>query len=209
MVGVTSGDGVEGGRQMRYQLEVFAISVADAVRRVGGLMFDRSLAGWRVRVCTDDASNARALAILGAEIGSAEPIDAVIHREECVGFPDLHVAGPQFRASVGRSSLDLDSEALRLGPQMSDEPTGLLQPVRRKPSSAARAFKAQALHAAGLDVSMETWESFWATNAVDRGPDGCFTPGAQSRPAFAQWCDASRDLTRPPSLNVVGEFPSG
>ena len=54
---------------MGYQLDVVTASVAEAVRHVGGLMFDRSAAGWRVRVVTVDTAHRQALTILGTALG--------------------------------------------------------------------------------------------------------------------------------------------
>ena len=61
---------------MSYRIDVVNQSVAEAVRHAGGLIFDRSRAGWRVRVVIDDAANSRALSILGACAGLDTCIEA-------------------------------------------------------------------------------------------------------------------------------------
>jgi hypothetical protein len=52
----------------RYRCEVVAPSVAEVVRCAGGLICDRSLSGWDVRVTSlNSAGPEKALTILGAE----------------------------------------------------------------------------------------------------------------------------------------------
>ena len=63
----------------RYEFQVFAADVADAVRSIGGLIFDRAMAGWDVSVVVDSHSGRdiddRPIRILGARVsnGPARP----------------------------------------------------------------------------------------------------------------------------------------
>lgn len=119
-------------RMPNYQLDVIGLDVADVVCSAGGWLCDRVLAGWDVRVTLTDDGDPRPLRILGLGCGE--------RRSEPVA---LAVAGT------------LSGHALRLGHAEvtvwgADRLTGL-QPVRHVVSAAARAFKAHALVAAGLD----------------------------------------------------------
>ena len=78
VVGVTLSCSTEES-DVGYQLDVVTGSVAEAVRYVGGLMFDRSGAGWRVRVVTEDRAHRRALTILGTVTESPEEHDDSLH----------------------------------------------------------------------------------------------------------------------------------
>lgn len=62
------------------------------------------------------------------------------------------------------SLIDPRAELLLWGQEVGDEFTGLLHPVGHELSTAARAFKAQALRSAGLDIRVEAYEQFRAGN---------------------------------------------
>src|SRR5690606_31689638 len=74
--------GSRGGAIVGYRVDVITDSVSEAVRHAGGLMFDRSRAGWDVVVLTDDPDNSRALAILGARTQGPGQLDDRFHRRE-------------------------------------------------------------------------------------------------------------------------------
>jgi hypothetical protein len=52
--GVAAADHASAGTILRYQLDVVAASVGDALRSVGGWMCDRARAGWDVNVMVAD-----------------------------------------------------------------------------------------------------------------------------------------------------------
>lgn len=104
-------------------------------------MCDRSMAGWTVTVRTDDISHRQALLILGAEIRAFEQPAAASETSQTVV------------AQADRPP----EEAARVG----------LQPVKHRLSSAARAFKAHALRAAGLDSCVEASETLWVSDDPD------------------------------------------
>src|ERR1700728_618089 len=72
--GVQAGGGVQqtqprvDGLDIRYRLDVVALSVLEVVTHAGGWLFDRVMAGWDVTVrVADDHANGRPLQILGAQ----------------------------------------------------------------------------------------------------------------------------------------------
>ncbi|MGH3583318.1 MAG: hypothetical protein ACRDUB_17130 [Mycobacterium sp.] len=121
----------------KYQLDVIGVDAADVVRSAGGWLCDRVMAGWDVQVTLTEDGDLRALHILGLRIGE--------RREEPVALAVAGGLGVQVQAALTRGGAEVmvwDADRL----------TGL-EPVRYVLSSAARAFKAQALAAAGLDPS--------------------------------------------------------
>ena len=65
----------------RYQLQVFAPNIADAVASVGGLIFDRAMAGWDVTVVVDGSDGGslegvddRPIRILGARLAGPDRV---------------------------------------------------------------------------------------------------------------------------------------
>lgn len=145
---------------MGYRIDVVTESVPEAIRHVGGFIFDRGRAGWRVVVVTDDVAHRRALTILGAVIESPGLGDGV-------GTTDPHV---RISASVvgGGTALGDPAQHLLWG-RPAPETTGRLHPVRHHLSAAARTFKAQALYCTGLTATVEPWESFWADEPTGVG----------------------------------------
>jgi hypothetical protein len=57
-----------GGYQDRYRLHVVATNIADVVTSIGGLIFDRAMAGWDVTVTVDGNADDRAIRILGGRV---------------------------------------------------------------------------------------------------------------------------------------------
>ncbi len=136
---------------LRPRLIAIAPSMVEAVRFAGGWLFDQVMAGWDVTVLTSDHADSRPLRILGAR---AVDLEATLARP---------VRGPCLQAIAVRGDL-YDSDAgvrrmvLGLGESLAeirfwgDPPEdldGTAGPVRHRLSMAARAFKAQALAAAG------------------------------------------------------------
>ncbi|KUI27096.1 hypothetical protein AU196_00700 [Mycobacterium sp. IS-1742] len=145
--------------------------VREAIRHVGGLMFDRRRAGWQVVVVTDDTAHSQALAILGARI---QPLDQA-------GVPSS--AGPEIRTEVspigGRAAhggggrrREPPAQRLLWGRQSDHGSTSDRHRVRHDLSPAARTFKAQALYATGLAASVDECEHFWADGSL--GAFGCW-----------------------------------
>ncbi len=121
----------------RYELDVIGVDAADLVRSAGGWLFDRAMAGWDVQVTLTEEGDLRPLQILGLRIGQ--------RRDQPVALAVAGVLGGQVQTALNRGGAEVTVwDADRL--------TGL-EPVRYVLSSAARAFKAQALAAVGLDPS--------------------------------------------------------
>lgn len=197
---------------MGYQLDVVTAEVADAVRAVGGLMFDRGLAGWKVRVVTDDIDHSRALRILGADA------DPPAHLADAQSRPDrvvrtLVLPVDQFTGDprslvAGSMETEPPAELLLWGRHVSSDVTGLLQPVRYGISSAARRFKEEALRCADLDGLVEPWEQFWASNILDQPPFGHLGLSEQ-RLEDTESRNAVAARTHAPPAKVVGGSPHG
>ncbi|MQY31243.1 hypothetical protein NRB56_68520 [Nocardia sp. RB56] len=130
--------------------------MTDAVRNVGGWMFDRVMAGWDVTVLISGAEDVRPLQILGAN---------VLELERSLGSqghgPMPHaiaVSGDLFEADarVRRGVLDAlehgTAEVLVWGDNCPVELDARIGSVQHRLSVAARAFKAQALTAAAISA---------------------------------------------------------
>lgn len=157
---------------MVYQLDVMANSVADAVGRAGGVICDRALAGWEVRVFSTARCDPRPLAILGAASGTGEAPDdprrpwtqpgpRVLVMPMDKVAPNGRVRGHLQQSLAGRHV-----DVLLWGQDSPVELTDLLEPIRHDLSAAARAFKAQAALAAGLSVPAKGHEEFWAAPGI-------------------------------------------
>jgi hypothetical protein len=60
----------------RYRLHVVATNIADVVTSIGGLIFDRAMAGWDVAVAVEGNADDRAIRILGPQriVGDVHPV---------------------------------------------------------------------------------------------------------------------------------------
>lgn len=139
-----------------YQLDVSGRDVADVVQHVGGWLYDRARAGWDVAVAVSDGQDVTALRILGV-------------RTERPGPDGDATAPPRAFAVAASVGAIADDDTLRhhvtttlkrgvaevtLWGGAGDEATGVAHgatPVEYVLSAAARAFKTQALRAAGID----------------------------------------------------------
>jgi len=148
-------------------MAAIAPTAADAIESAGGWLFDQALAGWDVTVITTEQADGRALRILGVRDRTLETVlsyhadgsclsaialsAALFARDERVramvvsavekGLPELRVWGdPDDVAEADFSGIGLDGTAF----------TYTASTVAHRLSSAARAFKAQALAAAAV-----------------------------------------------------------
>jgi hypothetical protein len=194
-----------------YQLDVVTASVAEAVRYVGGPMFDRSCAGWRVRVVTEDTAHRRALAILGTDTPAPEVHNDSLHNPNRV-VRSLLVPIEQFTKdsqthAVQDTKLEPPAEVLVWGQHVNSGSTDLVHPVRHELSAAARTFKAEALRCAALDTRVDCWEEFWAAKILDPAPFGHLLLNPQGLHALGAPEPTANNRARSPS--VVGGFPRG
>jgi hypothetical protein len=138
-----------------FRMAALGPSAADVVRFAGGWLFDQGMAGWEVNVLTRDRSDPRPLQILGACVHDLDTMLASpAVRGACLQAiavrADLYDSDARVR-QIARNVLETGSAELRLWGdlQAADLEHGA-EPVRHELSSAARAFKAQALAAARL-----------------------------------------------------------
>lgn len=196
---------------MGYQLDVVSASVAEAVRYAGGLMFDRSAAGWRVRVVTDDAAHRRALTILGTHTQSPEQRDDALHNPNRVVrslvLPVAQLTVDPRTPAVQDAEIESPAELLGWGQHVNSESTGLLHPVRHELSAAARTFKAEALRCAGLDPRVDACEEFWAAKTLNPAPYGHLRPNPHRSHDIGAPETTVDDRAR--SQLLVGGFPRG
>ncbi|ETW26009.1 hypothetical protein [Mycobacterium gastri] len=137
---------------LRYRLEVVATSTVDVVHAAGGWLYDRVTAGWEVTVLLPGGGGTRPLQILGARAADLE-----------TGLTESRPWGQSLAVSAGALAADdrvrdrvLEALEYRSGEVAlwGDKwPWGLnraISPVRHVLSLTARAFKRQALKAAGI-----------------------------------------------------------
>lgn len=136
-------------KAMQYELNVVAADVAGVVSGIGGWLFDRAMAGWRVSVAADDCADERALRILGLKAvdlnGLWRSAEADVVAMTAIGT-DRFESGDQV-GTLRRSGADV----VFFGAQGPDGVGGAVDRVQYRPSAAALAFKAHALAVAGAD----------------------------------------------------------
>lgn len=157
-----------------YRMELMALDVADAVRHAGGWMFDRVASGWTVIVILPKCSDPRSLRILGVQV--VAPEDALVI-DEC-GPPaviatraELHRDDKRIRRRVDDAVERRHSEVvIWAGQEYQPDSVPNLRVVHHRLSSAARAFKAQALIALGAPIAVDPVESFQSLAATSFSP---------------------------------------
>jgi hypothetical protein len=154
----------------RHQFRVVAADVADAVISIGGLIFDRAMAGWDVSVVVVADSERdiddRPIRILGARVTNmpAEPQRAAMlpARQILAVAADVIVNNDAVRRQVLAAGNDPATEVLLWG---GDHPPSLnckYIPVRHRPSAAAHVFKSHALAAGGAMTAQSADEGFYS-----------------------------------------------
>ncbi len=127
-------------KPLRYELNVVAGDVAAMVASIGGWLFDRAMAGWRVSVAVDgcelESADERALWILGVK--AVDPSMLWPSEADAVAM-----------TAIGTGRVESDDPALRTpgdlvlyGPH---PPRGAIRRLQYRPSAAASAYKAHAL----------------------------------------------------------------
>jgi hypothetical protein len=142
------------GEQLRYRLDVVAASAVDVVQSAGGWLYDRVMGGWQVTVLLPPGGDTRPLRVLGVEavrLDSDAAAAAMGRRNQ-----SLAVSAEAFAADAGVRQKVLGALDDRLTevalwgdgwPLRVDRGMTRVQHVL---SAAARAFKGQALTAAGI-----------------------------------------------------------
>ncbi|MFZ0227610.1 MAG: hypothetical protein WA488_27015 [Mycobacterium sp.] len=154
----------------RYQFQVVTANVTDAVMAIGGLIFDRAMAGWDVSVvvqgdidrCIDD----RPIRILGGKVGhlAGRP-----NRAETLPRPhilavatDVLVRSQAVRRQVAAAGDDNGTEVLLWGRFQPPNLNCRIVAVRHRPSAAAHVFKSHALAAGGATAVQPADEGFYS-----------------------------------------------
>ncbi len=132
-----------------YRLDVLAAGVAEVVEAVGGWIYDRAMAGWRVTVHLAEAGDVRPLRILGAHAGdlatypvSARPVAGLAVSAVLADTDD------RIRHQVG-AAVASGSTEVALWDRRPHGLAGRREVVEYRLTSAARTFKSHALLAAG------------------------------------------------------------
>ena len=152
------------GGSLRYELNVIAANVADAVAAVGGWMFDRGAAGWDVNVVIHGDHDGQPLRILGVGSLELDPwlSDASHHRHRGAGIAvasDLLGTDDRIEAEVRIALRRGDIEVVQWG---APRPPCRVDSTDYRLSAAARIFKAHALAAACLpDTPVSDSETLW------------------------------------------------
>ena len=138
---------------MRYRLDVVAPTVLDAVKFAGGWVYDRVMAGWDVTILVRDDEDGRPLEILGAEVRDLESVLASWeqrpHPQTIAVAADMFDSDSRVHHHVLNALEQGATEVTLWGERPPAELDESVDSVQHRLSAAARAFKAQALAAAG------------------------------------------------------------
>ena len=154
----------------RYQFQVVTANVADAVMAIGGLIFDRAMAGWDVSVVVqadaDRGIDDRPIRILGAKVGkpTGRPNRAeTLHRPQLLAVAsDVLIRSQAVRRQVLAAGDDNGTEVLLWGRFQPPKLNCRFVPVRHRPSAAAHVFKSHALAAGGATAVQHADEGFYS-----------------------------------------------
>lgn len=137
---------------MRHRLDVIAVGTGDVVHTAGGWLYDRVMAGWQVNVLLPRGCDTRPLRVLGAQVvDAAAGLDMSGPMSQGLAVSvEAFVADDRVRALVRKAVAGRLTEVALWGEGW---PLGADRGLTRTHytlSAAARAFKAQALRAAGM-----------------------------------------------------------
>lgn len=141
----------------RYRLCVVAYDAAELIASAGGWMCDRMRAGWDVSVAVAESRDLRALQILGvtplvAEQGFESAVDGPTPAAIGVA-PGILESNGNIRREVLRALDECVTEVTVWGTALPRGLRGRFDRSQHQLSSAARAFKAHSLAAAGIPVA--------------------------------------------------------
>lgn len=137
---------------LEYDLTVIARGAQDVVRAAGGWLCDRVRAGWKVSVFTGTADAPAAAGVLGVRVlpADADPVGLVRSTSAALAISaELLDADQVLRAEVLRAVDRCGVELTVWGATPAGFLAGRMTTTRHQLSGAARAFKSQALAAAG------------------------------------------------------------
>ena len=144
----------------RYQFRVVAAGVADVVTSIGGLIFDRAMAGWDVSVVVDgDSIHDRPIRILG---GTVTTLVALPRPHTLAVATDVLARSEAVRRMVLAARSDVATEVLLWGRRRPPQLNCKFVPVLHQPSAAAHVFKSHALAAGGAYAVHLAEEGFYS-----------------------------------------------
>ena len=152
----------------RYQFQVVTGNVTDAVTAIGGLIFDRAMAGWDVSVVfdggTDRVIDDRPIRILGGRVAKRleDRVGPLSRPHMLAVATDMMVKSQAVRRQVLAAGNDKGTEVLLWGRHHPTNPNCRFVAARHRPSAAAHVFKSQALAAGGALVSQQADEGFYS-----------------------------------------------
>jgi hypothetical protein len=154
----------------KYQLQVVARNIADAVMSIGGLIFDRAMAGWDVSVLVDGeidgAVDDRPVRILGAHLTKRMPgpnYAAALPRPHMLAAAtDVMIKSDAVRRHVLALGNDSETDVLLWGRHHPTNFARTFVAARHQPSAAAHIFKSHALLAVGAQAIPRADEGFYS-----------------------------------------------
>jgi hypothetical protein len=159
----------------RYRIEAMALTAADVVRSLGGLLFDRRCLGWDTFVLLDDCADVRPLQIIGADCADLEPaLNMPAHpRAAAIATSvQLYRSDPRVCARVNAAIDSGLTEVVLWGQTDSVGPKPQLIAVTHHISQVAATFKTHALAAARAESPTDiVIEKFLTTRATWQQPD--------------------------------------
>jgi hypothetical protein len=159
-------DRATASKVLRYQLNVFAASMADVVASAGGWLCDRARAGWDVNVMVADGGDPRPLNILGASARNLnEGFSSTVRSSSRVGAlavsAEILDADQRVRDEVVHLLKRGLTEVTLWGSKWPVELGKPTDAVEHRVSSAARAFKSHALAAADASADCAASETLF------------------------------------------------
>ena len=154
----------------KYQFQLVARNIADAVLSIGGLIFDRAMAGWDVSVVIDGeidgAVDDRPIGILGARLAtrmSGPNYARALPRPHLLAVAtDVMVKSDSVRRHVLALGHDTETDVLLWGRHHPTNFARTFVAARHQPSAAAHIFKSHALLAVGAQVIPRADEGFYS-----------------------------------------------
>ena len=154
----------------KYQFQVVARNIADAVVSIGGLIFDRAMAGWEVSVVVDGdidgAVDDRPVRILGAHLAKRMPgpnYAAALPRPHMLAVAtDVMIKSDAVRRHVLALGNDGETDVLLWGRHHPTNFARTFVAARHQPSAAAHIFKSHALLAGGAQANPRADEGFYS-----------------------------------------------
>jgi len=147
---------------LSYDLTVVATETSDVVAGAGGWLYDRVRAGWKVNVVVPVSCDVRPLEILGVQARHAGRDAGDLPAEPAaLAVPArLFAADQGLRRHVTEALRRGTAEVTMWGPCATADLGYRVDRVQYRLSTAARAFKAHALAAAGITTAVANVEQF-------------------------------------------------